>query len=76
MLLAIRIRKIREALKLTQEEVASRCDITPSAYGQIERKAGNSSYETLCKVAKALNVSVLFLLDIDNPEHIERKNKL
>lgn len=76
MLLANRIRKIREAYNLTQEEVACRCNITPSAYGQIERKAGNSSYETLCKVAKALNVTVLFLLDVDNPNHIETKNKL
>jgi transcriptional regulator with XRE-family HTH domain len=76
MLLANRIRKIREAHQLTQEEVACRCDITPSAYGQIERKAGSSSYETLCKVAKALDVSVLFLLDIGNHEYIEPKNKL
>jgi transcriptional regulator with XRE-family HTH domain len=76
MQLANRIRKIREAHKLTQEDVASRCDISSSAYGQIERKAGNSSYETLCKVAKALNVSVLFLLDIDNQNYLERKNKL
>ena len=74
MILAARIRKIREVKKLTQEEVAFKCNISASAYGQIERKAGKSSYETLCKIAKSLDVSVLFLLDIGNPEYIE-KNK-
>lgn len=39
MLLANRIRQIRESYNLTQYEVAYRCDISPSAYGQIERKA-------------------------------------
>jgi len=75
MILAVRIRKIREVKKMTQEEVAFKCNISASAYGQIERKAGTSSYETLCKIAKSLDVSVLFLLDIGNPEYTE-KNKL
>jgi len=76
MILANRIRKIREAKKLTQEEVAIRCNISASAYGQIERKANCSTYLTLSKIANALDVSLLFLLDIDNPEVIEKKNKL
>jgi transcriptional regulator with XRE-family HTH domain len=76
MILANRIRKIREAKKLTQEDVAFRCNITASAYGQIERKASTSTYSTLSKIADALEVSLLFLLDIDNPEVLEPKNKL
>ena len=47
-----------------------------SAYGQIERKAQNSTYFTLSKIADALGVSLLFLLDVDNPEVCEQKNKL
>jgi len=74
MILAVRIRRIREARNLTQSEVAFMCNISASAYGQIERKASTSSYDTLCKIAKSLDVSVLFLLDIGNPEYIE-KNK-
>jgi len=74
MILAVRIRRIREARNLTQSEVAFKCNISASAYGQIERKASTSSYDTLCKIAKSLDVSVLFLLDIGNPEYIE-KNK-
>jgi transcriptional regulator with XRE-family HTH domain len=75
MILADRIKKIREAKKMTQEEVAFKCNISTSAYGQIERKASTSSYETLSKIATALDVSILFLLDIKNPEYLE-KNKL
>ena len=74
MILAVRIRRIREARNLTQSEVAFMCNISASAYGQIQRKASTSSYDTLCKIAKSLDVSVLFLLDIGNPEYIE-KNK-
>lgn len=75
MLLATRIRKIREAYQLTQDDVADKCNISSSAYGQIERKAGSSSYETLSKIAAAIGVSVTFLIDIDNQEFIELKNK-
>jgi len=75
MILAERIRKIREAKNLTQDKVAFKCNISTSAYGQIERKASTSSYETLCKVANSLDVSILFLIDIENPEYTE-KNKL
>jgi|TARA_B110000259_G_scaffold120761_1_gene137159 transcriptional regulator with XRE-family HTH domain len=68
--LAKRIREIREAKNLTQEEVAFICNMSASAYGQIERKAGTSKYETLCKVANALDVNILFLLDVDNSKSI------
>lgn len=73
-LLATRIRLIREAYNLTQAEIAYRCGISPSAYGQIERKASNSTFETLEKIASAIGVSISFLVDINNPELIE-KNK-
>jgi transcriptional regulator with XRE-family HTH domain len=73
--LANRIRKIREVTKLTQAEVAYKIDISPSAYGQIERRANNASFETLKKIACVLNVSIAFLVDINSSEFIE-KNKL
>lgn len=75
MKLAERIRKIREAYQYSQAEIADKCDISPSAYGQIERQAGNSSFNTLSKVAIAIGVSLPFLVDIQNPDFIE-KNKL
>jgi len=75
MQLAKRIRQIREAYGLTQTEIAYKCDITPSAYGQIERRAGKSSFETLEKIAAAIGVTLPFLVDINNDQYIE-KNKL
>ncbi len=61
---------------MTQEDVASKCDISTSAYGQIERRASNSTYDTLLKIAKAIGVSLPFLIDIDNQNYLEDKNKL
>jgi len=49
--------------------------MTPSAYGQIERKASKSTFETLVKIAEALGVSVSFLVDIRS-EEFKQKNKL
>lgn len=72
---AIRLRKIREAYGLTQYEVACKCDMTTSAYGQIERNAGNSSIATMEKIANSIGISLPFLLDINNNQLIE-KNKL
>jgi transcriptional regulator with XRE-family HTH domain len=73
MILANRIRQIREAYKLTQSAVAHKCEITPSAYGQIERKANKCSIETLTKIAMAIGVSLPFLVDISSNYYIEEK---
>jgi transcriptional regulator with XRE-family HTH domain len=75
MILAYRLRKIREAKNLTQEDVAFNCGISSSAYGQIERNADKSTLETLTKIANALDVSIVFLVDLNNP-HFIHKNKL
>lgn len=76
MLLANRIRQIRESYNLTQSEVAFKCDISSSAYGQIERKASKCTVETLIKIANAIGVSLPFLVDINSTIFIEEKNKL
>ena len=75
MKLSDRIRQIREAYNLTQAEVADKCKMTPSAYGQIERKPYTSTYETLQKIAIGIGVTTPFLIDTQNPNFIE-KNKL
>jgi transcriptional regulator with XRE-family HTH domain len=71
--LANRIRKIRESYNLTQSDVAFKCGISSSAYGQIERRAGKCSFDTLSKVANALGVTTPFLIDIGNERFIESK---
>lgn len=50
---------------LRQSELAYRLDISPSAYGQIERNAHKSTFETLYKIARAMNVSLTYLIDLD-----------
>ncbi len=64
------MRAIREESELTQSEIAEKCDISASAYGQIERNPCNSSYNTLLKVANAMNVSLLYLIDVESREKI------
>jgi len=76
MQLANRVRKIREAKNLIQAEIADKSNMSPSAYGKIERKAGSSSFDTLSKVANALNVDITFLVDISNPNYSMTKNNL
>ena len=39
-----------------------------------KRKAGISSDEMLCKIAKLLDVSGLFLLDMENSQYIEKSS--
>ena len=73
MILAYRLRKIREAKKLTQEDAAFNCGMSASAYGQIERNAHKSTFETLIKIANALDVSIPFLVDTNKAEYIENK---
>jgi len=66
-----RIRKIRESYGLTQAEVAFKADISPQAYGKIERRANKAKIETLIKIAKAMGVSIKFLIDVENPKYVE-----
>jgi transcriptional regulator with XRE-family HTH domain len=66
-----RIRCVREAYGLTQADVADLLDVAPSTYGQIERNAANASYLSLGKVANAIGVSLLFLLDTKNAQFRE-----
>jgi len=67
-----RIRKIRTSYGLTQADVAYKVNITPQAYGKIERRAGKTKIETLVKIANAIGVSIKFLIDLDSPIFIEQ----
>lgn len=53
-----RIRIIRKALKLTQEDVAERIEIEPKSLGRIEMGANLPSLKTLNKLAAVLDVSI------------------
>lgn len=64
--LAKRIRLIRKDKNLTQNQVADLIGVSQPTYSEYETKAGNCAYYTLEKVAKALGVSVPFLVDVKN----------
>lgn len=67
---------IRESYGYTQAEVAYKINISPQAYSKIERRALKTKIETLNKIATCLSVSLSFLVDVGNPDYVEKKNNL
>ena len=60
---------LRESLKLTQEEFAEIVGVSPNSMSRIERGKQHPTLSTLWKIAKALHVSVDYLLDgMDSPQ--------
>lgn len=74
-MLARRVRALRESLRLTQEEFATRCGISVSFASLLERGERSPSYETLVDVAKALEVPIAELfrggssVETEDPSH-------
>ncbi|MDZ4667825.1 MAG: helix-turn-helix transcriptional regulator [bacterium] len=64
--LARRIKLIRKAANLTQAQVADSIGVTQPTYSEYEKMAGNCAFYTLQKIARGLNVSIPFLVDIKN----------
>lgn len=60
--IGIRIKSLRQALKLTQAGVAEKVGIDASFYGQIERGTGTPSLRTLFSIAAVLRVEPAELL--------------
>ncbi|ADL08391.1 helix-turn-helix domain-containing protein [Thermosediminibacter oceani] len=58
-----RIRQIRLQRDLTQEELGERANLHYSYIGQVERGDKLPSLKTLSKIAKALNVSLDYVLE-------------
>ncbi|MFT4105531.1 MAG: helix-turn-helix transcriptional regulator [Lacrimispora sp.] len=71
-----RIRTIREAQGLTQEEASERCDITTPFYGNIERGDRKMSVETLVKISKGLGVSADELLFGDVLQKLDESSRI
>lgn len=64
--LARRIKKIRISKNLTQFDVSDFLEVEQATYSGYETQAGNLRFETIKKIAKALNCSVPFLVDVDS----------
>lgn len=52
------IKKYRKKADLTQEQLAAMTGYTDSHIGQIENAHGTPSYEAVCNIADALNVTL------------------
>lgn len=57
--------KIREKKGLSQEQLASNCDVDRGKISKIENAAANYYITTLIEIAKGLNVKPKELLDLD-----------
>ena len=60
--IGVRIKSLRQALKLTQAEVAEKAGIDASFYGQLERGTSIPSLRTLFSIAAVLRVESAELL--------------
>lgn len=60
--IGVRIKSLRQALKLTQAEVAEKAGIDASFYGQLERGTSIPSLRTLFSIADVLRVEPAELL--------------
>lgn len=67
-----RIRAVRKAAKLTQEEVAEKVGIAPNFLGYVERGTKRPSLEVVFALAKALDVSVEQFFRLDRAEVDEK----
>lgn len=57
-----RIRRQREHLKLTQEQMAERLNVSGNYYGKVERGIHSLSYELLVKLPELMHVSLDYIL--------------
>lgn len=66
-IVGINIREIRKQKKLTQEELAEKCDLQTSYLAGVERGDRNITLQTLEKIAKGLDVNAKQLLELESP---------
>ena len=63
-LLALAVRKRRKELSLTQEQLGEIAGIHRTHIGFIEQSSRNTTIETLCRVANALDITPSGLLEL------------
>ena len=60
-----RLRQLRQARKLTQEQLAERAGLSYKFIGEVERGRGNPTLTTLSALGDALGVGLVDLLGLD-----------
>lgn len=67
-----RVRAIRKAARITQEDAAEKAHLNPKYLGEIERGEKRPSFEVILALAKALNVSPATFFQFDREETNEK----
>jgi transcriptional regulator with XRE-family HTH domain len=76
MLLAKRIKAIREDKGFTQNQMCAKLDVEQSTYSGYETEAGNLKFKTIVSIAAALECSIPFLVDIHSNNYNYEKWKM
>ncbi len=63
-----KVRKLRLARNLSQEELAFKSGVHRTYLGGIERGERNPSLKNIAAIAKALNVTLVQLFSLDDPK--------
>ncbi|MGG1678752.1 helix-turn-helix domain-containing protein [Neobacillus sp. NRS-1170] len=67
-LIGDRIRTLRKAIKLSQEELAFKASLHPTSIGRIERGEMTFSIDNLIKITNSLNVSLEEFFSVIDPK--------
>ena len=59
-----RVKQLRQARRLTQEQLAERAGLSYKFIGEVERGRGNPTLTTLASLSEALGVSLIDLLGV------------
>jgi len=63
-----KIRYIRKAKKLTQEELGNLCGLSYKFISDVERGKQNASLDSIASIAKGLNVQLATLFNFQEPQ--------
>lgn len=66
-IVGMNIREVRKQKKLTQEELAEKCELQTSYLAGVERGERNITLQTLDKIARGLEVNAQQLFELENP---------
>ena len=69
--LGVKLRKLREAHWMTQQDVAKRIGVKRASISRYESDAGTPSLERFRDLCKLFNVSADYLLDLSDVEHMD-----
>ena len=70
-----RIRNYRIGKKMSQEELAEKCELHPTYIGQVERGEKNATIESIYKITAGLSVSLSTLFEkIEHSDCTNDKN--